>query len=85
MTLVNETTLANAQAVLAVLRTELERGGFRDQADALKGVELFDSSGAEVALLTLRALPETNEALDESKGFLLDCLARAMAPYPMAC
>lgn len=57
----------NAWALLDACRSELEKGGFSDQADALRGIEVLDRSGAEVALMTLRELPEASEDLDMFK------------------
>lgn len=58
---------------------ELERGGFRSQADALKGLEVFDADGAEVALYTLRSLPKASGFAEKSKGYAAQALVNALS------
>jgi hypothetical protein len=60
----------NASALVDVCRDELDRSGFIGQAEALRGIEVLDRSGAEVALMTLRNLPKASQDLEVLKRHL---------------
>lgn len=83
LTQIETTGFENVSALLDVCRSELERSGFGGQAEALRGIEVLDRSGAEVALLTLRQLPESSRDLDVLKRHvgrvLMDVIRRAAA------
>lgn len=63
-------------AMIDICRNELERSGFIDQAEALRGIEVLDRSGAEVALLTLRGMPEASYDIDVLKRHIVGTLNR---------
>ena len=72
MILLETTTFADAGAMLEACRQELEKSGFQSHATRLKGIEVFDESGAEVALFTLQGLEPTgsipaDDAIDYTK------------------
>jgi len=81
----NETTFSDASAMVDMCRDELERGGFYSQANALKGLEIFDATGAEVALLTLQNLPSAGGFADETKRYAVQALQAALRSARMAC
>jgi hypothetical protein len=62
--IVETTGFEDVGALIEVYRTELERSGFTNQAEALRGIEVLDRSGAEVALMTVRNMPTTSRNLD---------------------
>lgn len=69
----------DAAMLLDACREELERSGFLGQAEALRGIEVLDRSGAEVALMTIRQLPSASQDLDMLKqhvGWVLSRLLR---------
>jgi len=51
-------------SLIDVCRDELERGGFLNQAEVLRGIEVLDHTGAHIALFTIRGLPKTSTDLD---------------------
>jgi len=51
-------------SLIDVCRDELERGGFFNQAEMLRGIEVLDRTGAHVALFTIRSLPKSSSDLD---------------------
>jgi hypothetical protein len=62
--IVETTGFEDVGALIEVYRNELERSGFINQAEALRGIEVLDRSGAEVALMTVRNMPATSRSLD---------------------
>jgi hypothetical protein len=73
-----EIHFSDAAAMLDACRNELDRCGFRTQAEALKGLEIFDAADAEVALFTLRGLPKAGGFAEAMKGYAAQALVRAM-------
>lgn len=49
--------LENAEVMLDVCREEYEQAGRRDDAQALRGLEVTSLAAAQLALLTVRNLP----------------------------
>lgn len=78
MNLETETSYSDAAAMVDMCRQELERGGFRSQAEALKGLEVFDANGAEVALFTLSTLPKASGFAQKAKGYAAQALRHVL-------
>lgn len=80
-----ETTFADAGAMLEACRSVLEKSGFQSQANALRGLEVLDATGAEVALATLKELPPVSEEADMVVEYAITSLTRVFqAPAKLA-
>ena len=73
--LTEPTSIVDAAAVVETCRGVLERCGFQSQAKALVGLEVFNATGAEVALLTLKGLPSV---ADVRADYAKSCAVRAL-------
>lgn len=63
-------------AMIDICRGELEHSGFSSQAEMLRGIEVLDRSGAEVALFTIRNLPKASADIDVLKRHIASTLNR---------
>ncbi len=75
-------TYESAGALLEAFRSELDRGRFLGQADALRGIEVLGPTDAETALLVLQGMEPMNHELDLVKRHIerhLTTLKRAAA------
>jgi hypothetical protein len=57
-------TYESAGALLEAFRSELDRGRFHDQAEALRGIEVLGPTDAETALLVLQCMEPMNREID---------------------
>ena len=74
----DQTTLGNAVVMLDVYRDGLEKAGLREQALTLKGLEIFDRGGVEIALEVART-PCASHKLERVRRYLVEILERASA------
>lgn len=65
-TTVTETaTLSDAASMVEVARTELNRGGFSEQAALVRSLEVFTLEDAQYAAITLSSMKKTgNDLID---------------------
>lgn len=85
MILLETTTFADAGAMLEACRSELEKSGFQSHADKLKGLEVFDFNGAEVALFTLRSMSSTgNASMDSTIQYTEQAILEALLERRLA-
>jgi hypothetical protein len=75
---IESVSFSDAMAMLEACRAELARCGFQSQADMLRGIEIFDASGADVAVCTLRSLPPANQDTDATKRYTIDYLVTVL-------
>lgn len=76
----NETVgFENVGALLEAFQSELEKNGFTSQAEALRGVEVLDLPGAEVALLVLQDVQPSAPDLDIIKRHICSSLTMLLA------
>lgn len=76
----NETVgFENVGALLEAFQSELEKSGFVGQAEALRGMEVFDLPGAEVALLVLQNMQPADRDLDIIKRHICSSLSMLLA------
>jgi hypothetical protein len=68
------TSIENAIVMLDAYKAELVKGGFEDQALQLKGLELFDASGAQLAIMTLESMPTVSKEADCIRGYVIRTL-----------
>ena len=80
----NPVRLSNVSAMLETLRDELERGGFSEQALQLKGMELFDASGAQTALQILENMPDSTKVGDCVRRHVAGMLRQFLAVSQLA-
>jgi hypothetical protein len=76
--------LSNVKIMLEAYCNELERGGHSEEALQLKGLELFDVSGAHVALATLRSMPNVACIADCVKRNLIQMLQNLLRIQQLA-
>lgn len=73
----SEHVLANAEVILDVCREEYEDAGHQEEAQAVKGLDVYSLNSARTALLIVQALPEY-EGLSDVRQYTLEALKRAV-------
>jgi hypothetical protein len=72
--------LSDVKAMLDAYREELTRAGQMELALRLKGLEIFDLTGASVALSTLRGMPKVGGVADCVRRHLISLLYDLLQP-----
>jgi hypothetical protein len=78
MSTTESTALGNVIAMLDSYRSELLKAGQGDQALALKGLEIHNMEDAELALLTLRSMPDEPREAASVKRYIIRMLEDAL-------
>jgi len=76
--------LSDVKVMLDAYRDELDRAGHSELALRLKGLEMFDATGASVALSTLRGFPEVSQTADCVKNHLIQMLQSLLRAQKLA-
>lgn len=65
-TIIETQTFSDAAVMVEACHTELVRAGFDKEADTIRGVEIFSTADAMVALATLRGIKLTGNITVDS-------------------
>jgi len=84
MVITEPTNLSDVTLMLDAYKHELEHAGYSELALRLKGLEMFDASGASVALSTLRGFPGVNSVADCVKNHLIQLLESLLRTQSLA-
>jgi len=84
MVITEPMNLSDVTLMLDSYKHELEHAGHSELALRLKGLELFDASGARVALSTLRSIPRVGQVADCVKEHLIQMLENLLRTQPLA-
>lgn len=72
------TTLGDAAVLLEAYRDELADNGMHEQARALTGLEVFDVSAAEAAIMILKNLPVAKREPEGLRFYAITALQKAV-------
>lgn len=72
--------LENAAVMLDVCRTEFERAGHGAAAQSLRGLDVTSPVSAQLALMTVHALPKV-EGLVDMRQCAIETMQRAFAAF----
>ena len=78
----NGDTFENASVMLEVCREAFERGGFKEEARQLRGLEATSQSTAYASLLTLMRVKPRSGETKSAKKFAIDALRLLVSSTP---
>lgn len=77
-------TLADAGAMIEACRSELEKRGFQEQADELRGLEILCSTDAELALYMLQSMKAPSGVASDTCKYAINSLRQVLGVARLA-